>query len=98
MSHLEKRVGRPRLPESEYPAAMAEAAFITPSFPSRLSDGPSPEGEVASDVTDAEVSIARLDARAVALTDTEALARLLLRAESVASAHIEGLSIPRNAF
>jgi len=56
------------------------------------------EGEVASDVTDAEVSIARLDARAVALTDTEALARLLLRAESVASAHIEGLSIPRNAF
>lgn len=50
-------------------------------------------GEVAADVADAETAIARLDARAGALTDTEALARLLLRAESVASSRIEGLEI-----
>ncbi|HEY0938349.1 MAG TPA: Fic family protein, partial [Trebonia sp.] len=41
----------------------------------------------------AEVAISRLDAAAVALADTEALARLLLRAESVASSRIEGLEV-----
>ncbi len=51
------------------------------------------DGETAADVTDAEAAIARLDTRASALTDTEALARLLLRAESVASSRIEGLEI-----
>jgi Fic family protein len=50
-------------------------------------------GDVAADVGEAEIAIARLDARAVALTNTEVLARLLLRAESVASSHIEGLAI-----
>ncbi|BDE06822.1 hypothetical protein WPS_20980 [Vulcanimicrobium alpinum] len=49
--------------------------------------------DIAADVSDAELAIARLDARARALADTEALARLLLRAESVASSHIEGLRI-----
>jgi hypothetical protein len=34
-----------------------------------------------------------LDATAKALVDTEALARLLLRAESVASSYIEGLVV-----
>jgi Fic family protein len=51
------------------------------------------DGEVAADVADAEAAIARLDTRVAALTDTEALARLLLRAESVASSRIEGLNI-----
>jgi len=50
-------------------------------------------GEVAADVADAETAIARLDAQATALTDTEALARLLLRAECVASSKIEGLKV-----
>jgi len=50
-------------------------------------------GDVAADVADAEAAIRRLDAVAAALTDTEALARLLLRAESVASSRIEGLEI-----
>src|ERR1700722_2497956 len=50
-------------------------------------------GDVAADVTDAETAIARLDARATALADTEGLARLLLRAESVASSRIEGLEV-----
>jgi Fic family protein len=51
------------------------------------------DGDVAADVADAERAITRLDAEAVALADTEALARLLLRAESVASSRIEGLEV-----
>jgi Fic family protein len=51
------------------------------------------DGEIAADVTDAEVAIVRLNAEAAALVDTEALARILLRAEAVASSRIEGLEI-----
>lgn len=51
------------------------------------------DGDVAADVADAEAAIRRLNATAVALADTEALARLLLRAESVASSYIEGLVV-----
>lgn len=50
-------------------------------------------GEVAADVADAEVAIARLNQEAIALTDTEALARILLRSEAVASSRIEGLEV-----
>jgi len=51
------------------------------------------DGEVAADVADAETAITRFDAGATALADTEALARLLLRAESVASSKIGGLEV-----
>ena len=51
------------------------------------------DGDVAADLADAESAIRRLDAEASVLVDTEALARLLLRAESVASSRIEGLEI-----
>jgi len=51
------------------------------------------DGDVAADVADAEAAIARLNAGATTLVDTEALARLLLRAESVASSKIEGLEV-----
>lgn len=51
------------------------------------------DGEVAADVADAEAAIARLNVEATSLVDTEALARILLRAESVASSRIEGLQI-----
>jgi Fic family protein len=51
------------------------------------------DGDVAADVADAEAAITRLNAEARALVDTEALARILLRAESVASSRIEGLEI-----
>lgn len=51
------------------------------------------EGAVAADVADAERAIQRLDAEAKTLVGTEALARLLLRAEAVASSHIEGLEV-----
>jgi Fic family protein len=48
---------------------------------------------VAADVADAEAAIARLNVEASSLIDTEALARILLRAEAVASSRIEGLNI-----
>jgi Fic family protein len=51
------------------------------------------DGEVAADVAEAEAAISELNAEAFALADTEALARLLLRAESVASSRIEGLEV-----
>ena len=51
------------------------------------------DGDVAADVADAEAALVRLNATAGALADTEALARLLLRAESVASSRIEGLEV-----
>jgi Fic family protein len=51
------------------------------------------DGGVAADVADAERAIQRLDSEAETLVGTEALARLLLRAEAVASSHIEGLEV-----
>jgi Fic family protein len=51
------------------------------------------DGAVAAEVSEAEAAIARLNAEAAGLVDTEALARILLRAESVASSRIEGLEI-----
>lgn len=51
------------------------------------------DGAVAADVADAEVAVVRFNAGASSLVNTEALARILLRAESVASSRIEGLRI-----
>lgn len=51
------------------------------------------DGEVASEVAQAEAAIASLDRSALALTNLDALARILLRAEAVASSRIEGLSV-----
>jgi Fic family protein len=51
------------------------------------------KGDVAADVADAERAITLLDSQALTLADTEALARILLRAESVASSRIEGLEV-----
>ena len=51
------------------------------------------DGAVAADVAEAERAIQSLDRDAEALVGTEALARLLLRAEAVASSHIEGLEV-----
>ncbi|MEU4312581.1 Fic family protein [Nocardia sp. NPDC024068] len=49
--------------------------------------------DTAADVVDAEVAMTRLDKEAKALVETEALSRLLLRAEAIASSRIEGLEI-----
>ena len=51
------------------------------------------DGDVAADVSDAEAALVRLDTSGSALAGAEAMARLLLRAESVASSRIEGLVI-----
>ncbi len=51
------------------------------------------DGRVAADVSEAEAALARFGLEAGALADSEALARLLLRTESVASSRIEGLEI-----
>jgi Fic family protein len=51
------------------------------------------DGDVAADVVDAERAITQFNIGASVLADTEALARLLLRAESVASSKIEGLEV-----
>ena len=51
------------------------------------------DGPVAAIVSDAEREIVGFDRSAIALGDTEALARLLLRAEAVGSSRIEGLEI-----
>ena len=51
------------------------------------------DGDVAADVSDATSALTRFDIEAAALRTTESLARLLLRAESVASSHIEGLHV-----
>lgn len=51
------------------------------------------DGDVAADVAEAEAAIARFNLTATALIDAEALARLLLRAEAVASSKIEGLEV-----
>jgi Fic family protein len=51
------------------------------------------EGGVAADVADAEAAVIRLNTDARALVDTEAIARILLRAEAVASSRIEGLEV-----
>jgi Fic family protein len=50
-------------------------------------------GRTAADVTDAEHAVVRLNREAGALADSEAVARLLLRAEAVASSRIEGLEV-----
>lgn len=51
------------------------------------------EGAVASDIADAERAVVALNQERSGLVDTEAVARLLLRAESVASSRIEGLEV-----
>lgn len=51
------------------------------------------DGEVAADVGEAEAAVMKLNMEARALCDSEALARLLLRSESVASSKIEGLEV-----
>lgn len=51
------------------------------------------DADVAAEVADAERELVQFNGAAAALADTEALARLLLRAESVASSKMEGLQV-----
>ena len=49
--------------------------------------------EVAAAIAGAEAALLRLDLNVTRLVDTEVLARVLLRAEAVASSRIEGLEV-----
>jgi Fic family protein len=51
------------------------------------------DGETAADIADAERAITELNNHTSALSNTEALARLMLRAEALSSSRIEGLVI-----
>jgi Fic family protein len=51
------------------------------------------DGETVADVTDAETAVARFGSASTGLANSEAMARLLLRAEAVASSRIEGLEV-----
>jgi Fic family protein len=51
------------------------------------------DGDVAADVADAEADIVRLNVEGAVLPESDALARVLMRAESVASSYIEGLMV-----
>lgn len=63
-------------------------------LPDRLSDRRFTfDSAVAADIADAERAIAGLNQGQSKLADTEAVARLLLQAESVASSRIEGLEV-----
>jgi Fic family protein len=62
--------------------------------PDRLvARGISLRGTTAADVADAERAVERLNRETRSLVDSEAVARLLLRAEAVASSRIEGLEV-----
>lgn len=50
-------------------------------------------GTTAADIADAEAAVLRLNREGQALTNSEALARILLRTEAVASSRIEGMRI-----
>src|ERR1700761_5942651 len=92
MSELIRRQwpGNPDAPSRRGRAACEYEAYVPDVLAHRVIRL---DGDVAADVADAETAIRQLDTAAVALADTEALARLLLRAESVASSSIEGLEV-----
>jgi Fic family protein len=63
-------------------------------LPDLLTDRPiTLNGETAADVTEAETAVARHGQASSVLGNSEAMARLLLRAEAVASSRIEGLEV-----
>ncbi|MFL5911779.1 MAG: Fic family protein [Gaiellaceae bacterium] len=62
--------------------------------PDLLADRPiTLDGETAADVAEAETAVARFGVASRGLDNSEAMARLLLRAEAVASSKIEGLEV-----
>jgi Fic family protein len=76
------------------PRADREGCTYEAYVPDPLADRPiNLTGQTAADAADAEHAIHRLQAGAHLLADAEAIARLLLRAEAVASSKIEGLQI-----
>jgi len=94
MVHVVRRIWVPSIAGLGIPRRDRAGGAYEAYVPEPLVGRPfSIDGDVAADVADAERAIAAFDARAISLASTEALARLLLRAESVASSNIEGLVV-----
>src|SRR5438876_10228335 len=83
-------IGDPSVPSRRDSRSCEYEAYVPDPLVGRIF---TMDGDVAAGLADAEAAIARLDIEATSLVDTEALARILLRAESVASSRIEGLEI-----
>jgi Fic family protein len=81
-------------PSSGLPRSASRDCAYEAYVPDALVDRPlALRAEIAADIADAERAVERLNAEARGLADSEAIARLLLRAEAVASSRIEGLEI-----
>ena len=84
----------PSNPSSGLPRSARRGCDYEAYIPDRLQGRPILlSGETAADVADAERAVERLNRQAGGLADSEAVARLLLRAEAVASSKIEGLEV-----
>jgi Fic family protein len=80
--------------DSGLPRRAREGCEYEAYVPDRLADRSfTLFGDTAADVADAERAVARLQREARSLGNSEAVARLLLRAEAVASSRIEGLEV-----
>jgi Fic family protein len=94
MAQFEPRHWKPQGSLTNLPRRDRQACNYSVYIPDRLAGREFVfRSNEAADVTDAEREIIRLDQQANVLVNTEALARLLLRAESVASSRIEGLEV-----
>ena len=94
MAHREERMWEGRGLESGLSRRDRQGCRYSPYIPDRLEGrGFTFESSTAADISDAERITRDLDAAASTLSGTEALARLLLRIESVASSKIEGLVV-----
>ena len=81
-------------PSSGLPRSTRRGCEYETYVPDSLAERPIVlNGETAADVADAERAVERLNREPRSLADSEAIARLLLRAEAVASSKIEGLEV-----
>jgi Fic family protein len=81
-------------PASGLPRSARRGCEYEAYVPDALTDrGIVLSGTTAADVADAERAVESLNREAESLADSEAMARLLLRAEAVASSKIEGLEV-----
>lgn len=93
MAELIKATWRPTW-SSGLPRSARRGCDYEAYVPDLLVDRPvSLTSETVTAVTEAELAVARLNLTTKTLVDSEAVARLLLRAESVASSRIEGLEV-----